>query len=60
MNGIVRYELANVMIADRLREADRNRIVAQARAARRADQAATRSGQTVTRRVRALLRARTA
>jgi len=60
MNGRIRYELAKVMIADRQREAERSRTQAQAQAARRDDGAGARSGQTVTSRVRTLLRSRTA
>ena len=52
MNGTISYELAKVMMADRQREAGRGRTVAVARAARR--------GETVARRVRTVLRARTA
>jgi hypothetical protein len=63
MNGTVRYELAKVMIADRQREAEHARFVRDAQAARAArhdDEAGARPGPAVTRRVRALLRARTA
>jgi hypothetical protein len=76
MNAGIRTELAKVMIADRQREAAHAATVAQARAARRASaqtrgadgagagarsgETMARSGGTVARRVRALLRTRTA
>jgi hypothetical protein len=59
MNGTISYELANVMIADRQREADRARTVATARAARAARRG-VRGGESVTRRMFTLRRARTA
>jgi hypothetical protein len=62
------YELAKTMIADRVREAEHNCTAAQLRAAQRdeteslrpATRSAVRSGATITSRVRAVLRSRTA
>jgi hypothetical protein len=68
MNGNAYCELAKVMIADRLREAEHNSTVAQARAAQRDDcesaqsgaRSAARAGWTITSRMRTMLRSRTA